>query len=164
MTVWVPPMRSVSHPRGRLSSDDAAPRRGPEAAAWPGRFLRTTPGRWRPRGSLAEERQSLRGDRRKLVRKRPADETRNEHATVRSLQRLDCWKKPFPVWHVGWDATFPRLNRYVATVRSDMSLPAAGQCGVPCFAAKGATWQPVNPGAVFESTPRETTSEPLAST
>ena len=100
-----------------------------------------------------EERQSVRGGRRKWVRNRPADETRNEHATVRSLQRLDCWKKPFPVWHVGWDATFPRLDRYVATVRSDMGLPAAGQCGGPCFAAKGATWQPVNPGAVFESTP-----------
>ena len=102
---------------------------------------------------VAEERQSVRGGRRKWVRNRPADETRNEHATVRSLQRLDCWRKPFPVWHVGWDATFPRLNRYVATVRSDMGLPAAGQCGGPCFAAKGATWQPVNPGAVFESTP-----------
>src|SRR5712691_1561577 len=38
------PMRSVSHPRGRLSSDDAAPRRGPEAAARPGRFCGLRPG------------------------------------------------------------------------------------------------------------------------
>ena len=71
---------------------------------------------------------ALRGGRRKWVRNRPADETRNEHATVRSLRRLDSWK-PFPVWYVGWDATFPRLDRYVATVRSDTGLPAAGQCG-----------------------------------
>src|SRR6266851_2293381 len=54
------PMRSVSHRRGRLSSDDAAPRRGPEAAARPGRFLRTTPGRWRPRGSWSRPRKGNR--------------------------------------------------------------------------------------------------------
>src|SRR6266568_335124 len=101
MTAWVPPcvwfptlaggcqvmmLRLAEGLRLPLGPDDFADyARAMEAA----RFL-----------VAPEERQSVRGGRRKWVRNRPADETRNEHATVRSLRRLDCWK-PFPVWHVG---------------------------------------------------------------
>src|SRR5205823_18403 len=79
-----------------------------------------------------EERQSVRGGRRKWVRNRPADETRNEHATVRSLRRLDCWK-PFSGLARGVGCYIPETRSLCRHSTVRYGPASGGPNGGPCY-------------------------------